>query len=63
MVIDIARNVIELEASVVRDQLDALDAHFVRSIEILKEEMERVMQLIGCNSIEKLDASYVKKIK
>ncbi len=34
-----------------------------RSIEILKEEMERVMQLIGCDSIEKLDASYVKKIK
>ncbi len=43
MVIDIARNVIELEASVVRDQLDALDAHFVRSIEILKSVTGRVV--------------------
>ncbi len=34
-----------------------------RSIQILQEEMVRVMQLIGCDAIHKLDASYVKKIR
>ncbi len=34
-----------------------------RSIEILQEEMVRVMQLIGCDAIHKLDAGYVKKIR
>ncbi|MFW5771184.1 MAG: alpha-hydroxy acid oxidase [Spirochaetota bacterium] len=34
-----------------------------RSINILQEEMVRVMQLIGCDAIHKLDASYVKRIR
>jgi L-lactate dehydrogenase (cytochrome) len=32
-----------------------------RSFEILNDEMTRVMQLIGCSAINKLDASYVRK--
>ncbi len=34
-----------------------------RSIQILKEEMVRVMQLIGCDAIHKLHAGYVRKIR
>ena len=33
-----------------------------RALSILKEEMERVMALIGCNDINKLDASYVERL-
>jgi L-lactate dehydrogenase (cytochrome) len=32
-----------------------------RSYEILVDEMERVMRLIGCTSIKELDSSYIKK--
>ena len=32
-----------------------------RAYEILKDEMVRVMRLIGCNSISELDHSYVKR--
>lgn len=34
-----------------------------RALNILKNEMERVMRLIGCNSIKDLNPGYVKKIK
>lgn len=34
-----------------------------RSIDIFRTEMERVMQLIGCDSMKKLDTGYVKKIR
>lgn len=33
----------------------------LRSLEIFKSEMERVMRLIGCDAISNLDAGYVKK--
>ena|SRR6056297_3147143 len=32
-----------------------------RSVEILEEEMVRVMQLIGCDAIHKVDAGYLRK--
>lgn len=34
-----------------------------RSLRILEEEMVRVMQLIGCDAVHKLNAGYVKKIR
>ncbi|MFC2176516.1 alpha-hydroxy acid oxidase, partial [Bacteroidota bacterium] len=37
------------------------EAGVARTFEILEEEMIRVMQLIGCTSINELDSSYVKK--
>ncbi|MBU0992321.1 MAG: alpha-hydroxy-acid oxidizing protein [Proteobacteria bacterium] len=33
-----------------------------KALDILKTEMERVMRLIGCDAIKKLDSSYIKKI-
>jgi L-lactate dehydrogenase (cytochrome) len=33
-----------------------------RALSILKDEMERVMALIGCNDINKLDASYIERL-
>lgn len=35
----------------------------LRCLTIFKAEMERVMRLIGCDSMSKLDSSYVKKIR
>ncbi len=43
MVIDIARKVIELEAQVIRDQLDTLNENFVKAIEILHGTKGRVV--------------------
>lgn len=37
-------------------------AGVARVLELFRTEMERVMKLIGCNSIQKLDRSYVKHI-
>lgn len=37
------------------------EAGVARVYDIFKDEMERVMKLIGCPSIEKLDASYVRR--
>jgi L-lactate dehydrogenase (cytochrome) len=33
-----------------------------RALSILKEEMERVMALIGCNDINNLDSSYIERL-
>ncbi len=38
------------------------EAGVSRSLEILRSEMERVMKLIGCDSLDRLDASYVRRI-
>lgn len=38
------------------------EAGVSRSLEILRSEMERVMKLIGCDAISKLNSSYVQKI-
>jgi len=37
------------------------EAGVSRVFEILKDEMTRVMQLIGCTSLKELDSSYVKQ--
>lgn len=39
------------------------EAGVSHSLEILRSEMERVMKLIGCDSLAKLDDSYVQKIQ
>jgi isopentenyl diphosphate isomerase/L-lactate dehydrogenase-like FMN-dependent dehydrogenase len=36
------------------------EAGVSRVFEILKDEITRVMQLIGCTSLEELDSSYIK---
>ncbi|MEW6078483.1 MAG: alpha-hydroxy acid oxidase [Thermodesulfobacteriota bacterium] len=33
-----------------------------RALSILKDEMERVMALIGCNDINKLNSDYIEKL-
>ena len=37
------------------------EAGVTRVFEILKDEMTRVMQLIGCTSLKELDSSYIRK--